>query len=130
VHIDAKPATGTGDGEHDGLCPLARLVPDGVGHQLAGQQEGGVQVDGNLPGPDGDPDPAAGFGRRGRSRGQPDTVRVAFLPFMPFMPFAAFAAFVPFGRAGRRHRDHRVPSCAGPAGPGDLRPDSTLLDVG
>ena len=118
VHIDAKPAAGAGDGEHDGLGPLTRLVPDGVGHQLAGQQEGGVQVDGNLPGPDGVPDPAAGFARRGRSRGQPDAAPVAFL------------AFVAFGRAGRRHRGHRVPSCAGPAGPGGLRPDSALLDVG
>jgi len=124
VHVDAKPTAGAGDGEHDGLGPLTRLVPDGVGHQLAGQQEGGVQVDGNLPGPDGVPDLAAGFGRRGRSRGQPDAAPVAFAAFLPFV------AYVPFGRAGRRHRGHRVPSCAGPAGPGGLRPDSALLDVG
>jgi hypothetical protein len=105
---------------------LTRLVPDGVGHKLAGQQERSVQVDGNPPGPDGIPDPAAGFGRRGRSRDQPDEAPAAFVALLALV---ALVAFVPFGRAGQRHRGHRVPSCAGPAGPGALRLDSALLDV-
>jgi hypothetical protein len=107
MHIDAKPAVGIADDEHDGL---ARLMPDGIGHQLAGEQEGDVLLDGDRPGLDGGPDPAAGLGRRGRSRGQGD------------------AEPMPFGRSGRRRRGHRVPSCAGPAGPGP-RPGGALLDV-
>ncbi len=73
MDVDAQLTAGAADGERDGL---ARLVPDGVGHQFAGEQDRDVRVDGDVPGADGRPDLAAGFGRRGRSRGQPDAAPV------------------------------------------------------
>ena len=88
VDINAQLAAGAGDGEGD---KLPRLLPDGVGHQFAGEQDRDASVDGDFPGTDGRPDLAAGFGRRRRSRGQRDAVPVQF------------------GRTGRRHRVHRVP---------------------
>ena len=96
MHVHPQPTAGTADHEHDGL---ARLVPDGVGHQLAGEQQGGILVDGDLPGRDGGPDPAAGFGRCGRARAEPGT------------------GPAPFGRTGRRHRGHRRSFARRPAGP-------------
>jgi len=88
VDINAQPAAGAGDGEGD---ELSRLLPEGVGHQLAGEQDRDASVDGDFPGTDGRPDLAAGFGRRRRSRRQRDAVPVQL------------------GRTGRRHRVHRVP---------------------
>jgi hypothetical protein len=73
MDVDAQPPAATGDGEQDGL---ARLVPDGVGHQFAGEQDRGLLVDGNPPRPDRGADPATGFGGRRRSRGQADLAPV------------------------------------------------------
>ena len=72
VHVDAELAADAGDDERDGL---ACLVPDGVGHQFAGEQDRDGRVDRDVPGVDGRPDLAAGFGRRGRSRGERDAAR-------------------------------------------------------
>jgi hypothetical protein len=66
VDIDAQLAAGADDDEQDSLAPLVR---DGIGHQFAGEQDRDGRVDGDIPGTDGLPDLAAGFGRRGRSRG-------------------------------------------------------------
>ncbi|MBV9204098.1 MAG: hypothetical protein JO037_01555 [Actinobacteria bacterium] len=71
MDINAQLSTGAGDGERDGLT---RLMPDGIGYQLAGEQGRGGRVDRDIPGADDRPDLAAGFGRRGRPLGQPDAV--------------------------------------------------------
>ena len=68
----------------------ARLVRDGVGHELAGEQDGHILVNRDIPGADGCPDLAPGLARRGRDRGQ------------------AQLASVQFGRTGRCHRVHRI----------------------
>jgi hypothetical protein len=88
VDINAQLTAGATDDKHDGL---AWLVPDGIGHQFAGEQDRDARVDRDIPGTDDRSDLAAGFGRRGRSRGQPD------------------AASVELGRTGRRRGVHRVP---------------------
>src|SRR6185369_4449797 len=88
MDIDAQLAGRAGDRQRDAL---ARLVTDGVGHQLAGEQDRDVRVDRDLPGADGRPDLAPGFAGRGRAGGQPD------------------AADLQLGGAGRRHRVHRDP---------------------
>jgi len=88
MDVDAQLAERACDGQRDGL---ARLVTDGVGHQLAGEQDRDVLLDRNVPGADGRPDLAAGFTRRGRAGGQPD------------------AADLQLGGAGQRHRVHRDP---------------------
>jgi hypothetical protein len=88
VDIDAQlPATAL-DAKRDRLTGCA---PEGIGRQFAGQQDRDVFAYRGIPGADGRPDPAAGFGRRGRSRYQPDAARM--------QP----------GRAGRRHGVHQIP---------------------
>ena len=72
MNIDAQPIAGTPDAERDSP---ARRVLDGVGYQLACQQDRDIAVDRDIPCGDGRPDLAAGFGRCGRSRGQPDAAR-------------------------------------------------------
>ena len=88
VDIDAQLAERAGDGQRDAR---ARLVADGIGDQLAGEQDRDVRVDRDVPDPDGRADLAARFGRRSRAGGQPD------------------AADLQLGGAGRRHRVHRNP---------------------
>jgi hypothetical protein len=73
VDIDAEVAVGTGDEQRHGL---AGLVPDGVGDQLAGEQDGNVRVDRNVPGGDGRPDLLTGLAHGGRSCGQAVAARV------------------------------------------------------
>jgi hypothetical protein len=73
VDINAQMTAGAGDGQRDGLT---RLVPDGIGHQFAGEQDRDARVHRNIPGTDSRLDLAAGFGRGGRSGGQPDAARV------------------------------------------------------
>jgi len=51
-------------------------MPDGLGHQVAGEQDRDVRVDRDIPGGDGRADLTAGFGRGGRPGGQPRTARV------------------------------------------------------
>lgn len=46
MNINAELAAGAGDGKDDGL---AALVPDGIGHQLAGEQDRGGWVDRCIP---------------------------------------------------------------------------------
>src|SRR6266702_2825418 len=49
VDINAELAAGAGDGKDDGL---ATLVPDRIGHKLAGEQDRGSWVDRGIPGVD------------------------------------------------------------------------------
>ena len=88
MDIDAELNAGALDAERDGL---ARRVPDGIGCQFAGQQDRDISGDRGVLGTDGRPALAVAFGRRGRSRGQPDAARRQL------------------GRAGWRHRVHRTP---------------------
>ncbi len=69
MDINAQLAEGVADGERDGL---ARLVPDGVGGKLAGEQDRDVTVNGDVPRTDGGLHVAAGLGRDGRTRSQLD----------------------------------------------------------
>jgi hypothetical protein len=64
-------------------------MEDGVGHDVAGQQDSDIRVDGNLPGAQGVADVAAGLARRDWLAVEPD------------------AALVQFGRAGRGRYVHR-----------------------
>ena len=73
MDLDAQLITGALNAEPD--RPPGPVL-DGVGYQLAGQQDRDIGVDRNVPGADGRPDLAAGLARRGRSRGQPDAVRM------------------------------------------------------
>jgi hypothetical protein len=105
MDIDAQLAERAGDSQRDGL---ARLVTDGVGHQLAGEQDRDVRVDRDVPGADGRPDLAAGFARRGRAGGQPDAAglqlggRVGAIAFIGILigrgPGAVLKCSVPVAR--------------------------------
>jgi hypothetical protein len=88
VDLDAQLIAGALNAEPD-RSPSPVL--DGVGYQLAGQQDRDIGVDRDVPGADGRPDLAAGLARCGRSGGQPYAVRMQL------------------GRAGRRHGVHRIP---------------------
>ena len=76
---------GAPDPERDSFAVL-----DSIGHQLACQQDRDVLVNRGFPCGDRRPDLAAGLGRCGRSRGQPDAARLQF------------------GRAARHHRVHQI----------------------
>ena len=65
--MDAEPSAVTADVQRDGP---ARLVQDGVGDQVAGEQDPDVRVDGGRAGLQGGKDLAAGFGRRSRFGGR------------------------------------------------------------
>jgi hypothetical protein len=57
------------DGKRDGFTIPVR---DGIGHQVAGEQDCDVGIDRDRPGTDGRADLTAGFGRRSWFPGQPD----------------------------------------------------------
>ena len=88
VDIDTQLLTGAPDGQRDGLTIPVR---DGIGHQVAGEQDRDVEIDGDLPLTDGRADLAAGRRRRGWFPGKPDST------------------LIQFGRTSRCHHVYPVP---------------------
>jgi hypothetical protein len=73
VDVDAQLIVGTPDGKRDG-----RAVPsdDGMGYQVAGEQDRDVGIDRDFPGADDRADLTAGLGRRSRFPGHQDATLV------------------------------------------------------